>query len=42
VPKIPGVNHLRAIQALEKAGFNVIRQGKHVCDEPVNGIAVTL
>ena len=28
--KIPGVNHLRAIRALEKAGFRIIRQGKHV------------
>ena len=30
MPRIPGVNHLRAIQALEKAGFRVTRQGKHV------------
>jgi predicted RNA binding protein YcfA (HicA-like mRNA interferase family) len=30
VPKIPGVNHLDAIKALEKAGFSVVRQGKHV------------
>jgi predicted RNA binding protein YcfA (HicA-like mRNA interferase family) len=30
MPKIPGVNHLRAIKALEKAGFEVVRQGKHV------------
>jgi predicted RNA binding protein YcfA (HicA-like mRNA interferase family) len=30
VPKIPGVNHLRAIQALEKCGFRIVRQGKHV------------
>ena len=30
MPKIPGVNHLRAIRAFEKAGFKVIRQGKHV------------
>ena len=27
--KIPGVNHLDAIRALEKAGFRVVRQGKH-------------
>ena len=26
--KIPGVNHLEAIRALEKAGFRVVRQGK--------------
>ena len=27
--KIPGINHLDAIRALEKAGFRVVRQGKH-------------
>jgi len=30
VPKIPGVNHLDAVSALEKAGFSVVRQGKHI------------
>jgi predicted RNA binding protein YcfA (HicA-like mRNA interferase family) len=30
VPKIPGVNHLAAVRALEKAGFRIIRQGKHM------------
>jgi predicted RNA binding protein YcfA (HicA-like mRNA interferase family) len=30
LPKLPGVNHLDAIRALEKAGFAVLRQGKHV------------
>jgi predicted RNA binding protein YcfA (HicA-like mRNA interferase family) len=29
VPKIAGVHHLEAIRALEKAGFRVVRQGKH-------------
>jgi predicted RNA binding protein YcfA (HicA-like mRNA interferase family) len=29
MPKIPGVNHLDAIKALEKAGFSIVRQGKH-------------
>lgn len=29
MPKIPGINHLQAIKALEKAGFKIIRQGKH-------------
>lgn len=29
MPKIPGVNHLQAIKALEKAGFEILRQGKH-------------
>jgi predicted RNA binding protein YcfA (HicA-like mRNA interferase family) len=27
--KIPGINHLNAISALEKVGFVVVRQGKH-------------
>jgi len=30
MPKYPGVNHLAAIKALEKAGFRIARQGKHV------------
>jgi len=30
VPKIPGVNHLDAVKALEKAGFRIGRQGKHI------------
>jgi predicted RNA binding protein YcfA (HicA-like mRNA interferase family) len=30
MPKLPGVNHLDAIRALEKAGFMIARQGKHV------------
>jgi predicted RNA binding protein YcfA (HicA-like mRNA interferase family) len=30
LPKIPGVNHLDAVRALEKAGFVLVRQGKHI------------
>lgn len=30
MPKIPGVNHLDAMRAFEKAGFEVKRQGKHI------------
>ena len=30
MPKLPGVNHLDAVRALEKAGFRVARQGKHI------------
>ena len=30
MPRIPGVNHLDAIRALERAGFWIARQGKHV------------
>lgn len=29
MPKLPGVNHLDAIRALEKAGFWIAREGKH-------------
>jgi predicted RNA binding protein YcfA (HicA-like mRNA interferase family) len=30
MPRIPGVNHLRAVAALEKAGFRILHQGKHI------------
>jgi predicted RNA binding protein YcfA (HicA-like mRNA interferase family) len=30
LPKIAGVNHLDAVRALEKAGFRIARQGKHI------------
>lgn len=30
MPKIAGVHHLDAVGALEKAGFRVVRQGKHI------------
>ena len=30
MPKIPGVNHLDAVRALQKAGFRIVRQGKHI------------
>jgi predicted RNA binding protein YcfA (HicA-like mRNA interferase family) len=30
MPKIPGVNHLDAVRAFEKAGFLIVRQGKHI------------
>jgi len=30
MPKIAGINHLDAVRALEKAGFGVIRQAKHI------------
>jgi len=30
VPNMPGVNHMDAVRALQKAGFQIIRQGKHV------------
>jgi predicted RNA binding protein YcfA (HicA-like mRNA interferase family) len=52
LPKLPGVNHLDAIRAFEKAGFSILRQGKHVvmgngsriltipCHNPVNAITM--
>jgi predicted RNA binding protein YcfA (HicA-like mRNA interferase family) len=30
LPKIPGINHLDAVRALGKAGFAVVREGKHI------------
>jgi predicted RNA binding protein YcfA (HicA-like mRNA interferase family) len=28
--KIPGINHLRAVAAPQKAGFRIVREGGHV------------
>jgi len=53
MPKLPGVNHLEAVKAFEKAGFRILRQGKHVVmsdgahfltiprHNPVNAITMT-
>jgi predicted RNA binding protein YcfA (HicA-like mRNA interferase family) len=30
MPKVVGINHLAAVRALEKAGFWIARQGKHI------------
>jgi predicted RNA binding protein YcfA (HicA-like mRNA interferase family) len=30
MPKLPGINHKKAVRAFEKAGFRIIRQGKHI------------
>ncbi|MBW1677939.1 MAG: type II toxin-antitoxin system HicA family toxin [Deltaproteobacteria bacterium] len=30
MPKLPGIKHLDAVRALEKAGFEIARQGKHI------------
>lgn len=27
---IPGINHLAAVRALQRVGFRVVRQGKHI------------
>lgn len=30
MPKVPGISHRRAVKAFEKAGFWVVREGKHI------------
>jgi len=30
MPKLAGIQHQRAVSAFEKAGFHVIRKGKHI------------
>jgi predicted RNA binding protein YcfA (HicA-like mRNA interferase family) len=30
MPKLPGVKHREAVRAFEKAGFRVVREGKHI------------
>lgn len=38
MPKLPGINHLIAIKALEKAGFRIAREGKHTV--MTNGVRI--
>ncbi len=30
MPKLRGINHQRAVNALKKAGFWIVREGKHI------------
>jgi predicted RNA binding protein YcfA (HicA-like mRNA interferase family) len=30
MPNLPGINHLWAVRAFEKAGFWIVKQGKHI------------
>ena len=30
MPRSPGINHRDAVRALQKAGFRIVRQGKHL------------
>ena len=30
MPKLPGINHRRAVCALEKAGYRTVREGRHI------------
>jgi predicted RNA binding protein YcfA (HicA-like mRNA interferase family) len=41
MPKVPGINHAEAVRALEKAGFRIVRQGKHTVMSN-NGRLVTI
>jgi len=38
LPSIPGVNHRDEVPALEKAGFRVVRQGRHIV--MTNGVRI--
>ena len=40
MPKLPGINYQPAIHALEKAGFQVIREGKHTVMS--NGVRIVV
>lgn len=40
MPKIPGIKHLDAVRALERAGFRVLRQGKHIIMTDGNRVLV--
>lgn len=52
MPKLPGVNHQRAVQVFEKRGFWVVRQRKHItmtngeriitipCSNPINAFTI--
>ncbi len=42
MPKLPGVNHLDAVRALEKAGFRIARQGKHIVMTNDEGSILTI
>jgi predicted RNA binding protein YcfA (HicA-like mRNA interferase family) len=30
MPSIPGISHKRAVRALRNAGFEIVRDGKHI------------
>ena len=40
MPKLPGVSHQTAIRALEQAGFQIIREGKHTVMS--NGVRIVM
>jgi predicted RNA binding protein YcfA (HicA-like mRNA interferase family) len=30
MPKLAGISHQRAVKAFEKAGFRIVREGRHI------------
>jgi len=42
MPKLPGINHLDAVRAFEKAGFQIARQGKHIVMTKDDGRIITI
>jgi predicted RNA binding protein YcfA (HicA-like mRNA interferase family) len=42
VPKLSGIPHLRAVRALEKAGFTVVREGSRHIVMSKGGAFVTI
>ncbi len=42
MPKLPGINHLDAVRALDKAGFWIARQGKHIVVTNDDGRIITI
>lgn len=30
MPKLPGISHQQAVRAQQKAGFKIVREGKHI------------
>ncbi|MER3554544.1 MAG: hypothetical protein C4331_09395 [Meiothermus sp.] len=40
MPKLPGINHLEAVRDFEKAGFTIIRQGKHIMSDRVRVLPI--
>lgn len=42
MPKLPGIKHQDAIRGLQKAGFRIARQGKHVVMTNDDGRILTI
>jgi hypothetical protein len=40
--RIPGIPHRRAVKALEKAGFHVVREGKHIVMKMASAFSLSL